>query len=73
MIVYLYRNYVSSDKEKLQEKINELIATETMSIAQVEVLGAEKWEDVEEIQLSAHDIFSYMDEGYIFLNHIGKE
>ena len=67
MLIYKYRNYVSSDPEILQEKINELIATETMSLAQVEVLGAEAWEDAEEFNCSCKGIFDMLKQGFIFI------
>ena len=65
MVVYKYRNYVSSDKEKLEGKIFDLLCEDNKSIAVVESLVED--EEVEEFNCSCKGIFDMLKQGYIFI------
>jgi hypothetical protein len=73
MLIYVYRNWVSNDKDKLEERIFEDIACNVKNIATVESMTDEACEDIEEEQASLMGVFDLMKNGYIFLEHIGKE
>ena len=71
--IYIYRNWVSNDKEKLEERIFEDIACNVKNIEIVESMTESACEDIEEEQASVMGIFDLMNDGYIFLEHCGKE
>ena len=73
MNVYIYRNYVTNDQDKMNDKIFELLAQDTKSISRVEAMVEDEWSNVEEEQCSCKGLFDLMDNGYVFLNHIGTK
>ena len=73
MLIYSYGNYISDDKEKLEERIAEDIACNVKNIASVESLAESACEDIEEFQVNPQDIFRLMRNGYLFIDYIGTE
>ena len=73
MNLYVWRSYVSNDEETMSEKIFDLLCEDFKDISVVEAEVESEWENVEEEQASVMEIFDLMKNGYIFLNHIGKE
>ena len=73
MRVYIYRNYISDDKEALEEMIFEQIAENVKSIARVEQMTEEASDDIEEVVVNPQALFRFMREAYIFIQHIGKD
>jgi len=71
--IYIYRNYISNDEETMNDKIFDLLCVDIKDIGRVEAQVDSEWADVEEEQASVKGIFDYMEAGYIFLEHCGKE
>jgi|LGVF01.2.fsa_nt_gb hypothetical protein len=73
MELFIWRNYVSNDEETMSDKIFDLLCEDCKDIAVVEAEVESEWCNVEEEIASVKGIFDLMKNGYIFLEHIGKE
>ena len=71
--IYIYRSYITDDEETMNDKIFDLLSEDTKSISAVEAKVESEWDNVEEEQCSVQSLFDYMRNGYIFLDHCGKE
>lgn len=69
MLVYKYGNYISDDKEKLEEKILDDIAKNIKGIGTAEAIAEDKCEDIEEFNCSCKGLFDLMRQGYIFIEY----
>ena len=70
--VYIYHNYITADEELIDDKIFEQLSRDCKypSDGMVE---QEYYSYVETDYIDASDVFEYMKNGYIFLEHCGKE
>jgi len=71
--LYIYRNYIATDEETMNDKIFNLLGENTDDVRAIENQVEWEWENVEEEQASVLRIIGYMRNGYIFLDHCGKE
>lgn len=73
MIVYKYGNYISDDKEKLEEKILDDISKHIKCIGTAEAIAEDKCAEIEEFNCSCKGLFDLMRQGYVFIDHCGKD
>ena len=74
IMIFIYRNHITNDKDKMEEFIQEDIGKYVKSISRVESMAETAWEDeVEEVQCSCKGICDLMREGDIFLDMCGSE
>ena len=71
--IYIYRNWITDDKETMNDKVFHTLCENIKDIAVVEGRMDYEWDNVETEQASVKSIFDYMRNGYIFLDHCGKE
>ena len=73
MLIYKYDNYISEDKERLEERIQYDIAKNVHDLATVESLAEDQYENIEEFNVSIKQMFQFMKDGYVFLEYCSTE
>jgi len=66
--LYIYKNYIATDEETMNDKIFNLLGENTDDVRAIENQDEWEWENVEEEQASVVKIIDYMKNGYIFLD-----
>ena len=65
MLVYIYKEYISEDKDLIDDKIFDLLCCEIKDISHVE--SQVEYEDVEEEECTIEEIEHYVENGYVYL------
>ena len=72
MLVYIYNDrFITNDQDKMDDFIFDKLS-EQNHYPNDELCASEYAQCVEEEEMSAHDMFSLMDNGFVFLNHVSK-
>ena len=69
MKLYLWNNYASFDEELLSEKIFNVLACNTDNVSAIENGVESEWDNVEIRDTTVYEIYEYMRNGVIFLEH----
>lgn len=72
MTIYIYRNHITDSTEAMDDLIFNMLS-EGNQFPSDKQCATEYEDKVEEEQASAHDIFLYMRNGFIFEAHCGTE
>ncbi len=67
MKLYIYDKYISTDEDKMNDKIFDILCTQYKDIAMVENRMDYEWDNVDEEDISVYEITKYIDNGYEML------